>query len=104
MPPALLVEPWRMNLDQQSAAGCVISRDYPAPIVDAVVTVKHAKDRLYTLRGGDAARAKAGTIEQRHGSRKSGLPPSRRRAAAPRAMRTRAAEPTAQLDLFGTDE
>jgi len=31
---AKLAEPWTMSADEQAAAGCVIGRDYPAPIVD----------------------------------------------------------------------
>ena len=29
-----LFEPWTMSDDEQAAAGCVIGRDYPAPIVE----------------------------------------------------------------------
>lgn len=34
VPDELLAEPWRMSDEQQQAAGCVIGRDYPAPLVD----------------------------------------------------------------------
>jgi deoxyribodipyrimidine photo-lyase len=34
VPPRYISEPWRMPEDVQQAAGCVIGRDYPAPIVD----------------------------------------------------------------------
>ncbi len=34
VPDELLAEPWRMTAEQQRAAGCVIGRDYPAPLVD----------------------------------------------------------------------
>ncbi len=36
-------EPWTMTPEEQRAAGCVIGRDYPAPIVD------HAKEREVAL-------------------------------------------------------
>ncbi len=39
VPAARLAEPWTMSDDEQDAAGCVIGRDYPAPIVD------HAEER-----------------------------------------------------------
>ncbi len=39
VPDELLAEPWRMSEEQQHAAGCVVGRDYPAPIVD------HAEER-----------------------------------------------------------
>jgi deoxyribodipyrimidine photo-lyase len=43
VPAGLIHEPWRMTPAQQQAAGCVIGRDYPAPIVD------HAWARERTL-------------------------------------------------------
>jgi len=36
-----LAEPWTMSGEEQEAAGCVIGRDYPAPIVDH----KHERER-----------------------------------------------------------
>ncbi len=39
VPDAQLAEPWRMSAAQQRERGCVIGRDYPAPIVD------HAEER-----------------------------------------------------------
>ena len=39
VPDARLAEPWTMTAGEQAAAGCVIGRDYPAPIVD------HAEER-----------------------------------------------------------
>jgi deoxyribodipyrimidine photo-lyase len=102
-----LAEPWQMTPAEQRAAGCVIGRDYPGPIVDAAAAVQHARQRLYGLRGSAAARAEADAIQQRHGSRKSGLPPSGRagKGKAPSSAR-RAGPPVAtlQLDLFGADE
>jgi deoxyribodipyrimidine photo-lyase len=65
---------------------------YPAPIVNERTALAAAKDRLYGARRTGAARAEAEAIQQRHGSRKSGLPPSGR----PR----RAAKAGAQADLF----
>jgi deoxyribodipyrimidine photo-lyase len=104
VPLSRLAEPWQMTPAEQQAAGCVIGRDYPGPIIDDAAAVQHAKQRLYGLRGSAAARAEADAIQQRHGSRKSGLPPSGR-AAAPKSRRQTAKPvPTPQLDLFGADE
>ena len=75
---------------------------YPAPIVDERAALAAAKQRLYGLRAADTARAEADAIQQRHGSRRSGLPPSGpaaqrgRRPASP----TRGAEMPAQGTLF----
>ena len=87
-----------MNDTLERMAGCVIGRDYPAPIVDDKQAVKAAKDRLYGLRKTPEARAEADAVQSRHGSRKSGLPASgqRRKAKAPRAPEA----PSAQGDLF----
>ena len=43
VPDAKLHEPWTMTSDEQRAAGCVIGRDYPAPIVD------HTREREVAL-------------------------------------------------------
>ena len=67
---------------------------YPAPIVDERKALAAAKERLYGLRRGPAARAEADAIQQRHGSRRSGLPPSGAPRRAPRP-----AVPV-QTDLF----
>lgn len=71
---------------------------YPAPIVDERTALAAAKQRLYGLRRGADARDEAAAIQQRHGSRKSGLPPSDR----PRRVATKAA--TLQADLFASLE
>jgi deoxyribodipyrimidine photo-lyase len=55
---------------------------YPAPVVDERAAVQAAKDKMYGLRKTLEARAEADDIQQRHGSRLSGLPPSGRRTRA----------------------
>jgi deoxyribodipyrimidine photo-lyase len=50
MPLDRLHAPWQMAPLEQQAAGCVIGRDYPAPVVD------HAKARRRTLERYAAAR------------------------------------------------
>jgi deoxyribodipyrimidine photo-lyase len=59
------------------------SAAYPAPIVDEAAALAAAKQQLYALRKTPAARAEADAIQQQHGSRESGLPPTsaRRRRA-----------------------
>jgi deoxyribodipyrimidine photo-lyase len=72
--------------------------DYPAPIVDERAAVAAAKERLYGLRRSSAARAEADAVQQRHGSRKSGLPPS---ATKPAGSRRKGAAPDPrQRELF----
>lgn len=45
VPDRRLAEPWRMSDAEQQAAGCVIGRDYPAPIVDHAFERKVAIER-----------------------------------------------------------
>jgi deoxyribodipyrimidine photo-lyase len=63
------------------------------------VALKHAKDTLSGLRRTPEARAEADAVQDKHGSRKAGLPATAgkpRRRAAPRAP----ADNSPQLDLF----
>ena len=78
---------------------------YPAPLVEELSALAAAKERLHGLRRTHEARAEADAIQQRHGSRLSGLAPtgggaartSGRRARTP----TRAPEtPDTQGELF----
>jgi len=61
--------------------------------------LKFAKDRLYGLCATPTARAEADAVQQRHGSRKSGLaPPGRATRRAPAA--TQPATAAVQGELF----
>jgi deoxyribodipyrimidine photo-lyase len=80
---------------------------YPPPIVDARAAVAAAKAQLYGLRQTQPAQDEASAIQRKHGSRRSGLPPSGVRARSPRRDRdpdhVREAEPPgddAQGQLF----
>ncbi|MDO9283732.1 MAG: FAD-binding domain-containing protein, partial [Aquabacterium sp.] len=59
------------------------SAAYPTPIVDERSAVAAAKQQLYGLRQTPQARDEAGAIQHKHGSRKSGLPPSGSRRGLP---------------------
>ena len=69
---------------------------YPAPIVDERAAMKHAKDRMYGLRATPLAQAQADEVQQKHGSRKSGLTPT---VGKRRAVKKSELEST-QQDLF----
>jgi deoxyribodipyrimidine photo-lyase len=59
---------------------------YPPPIVDERAALAEMKSQLYALRQTQAARSEADAIQHKHGSRRSGLPPTRsRRGSAPAA-------------------
>ncbi len=68
------------------------SAAYPQPIVDECSAIANAKQRMYALRGTAPAREEAQAIQDKHGSRKSGLPPTKRARAKP--------ADTAQRSLF----
>jgi deoxyribodipyrimidine photo-lyase len=81
-------EPWRMDPATQEACGCRIGLDYPAPIVEVAAAAREARERLWGLRRQPGFGATADAIQERHGSRRSGLPssgkgggPRRRRVA-----------------------
>lgn len=52
VPPKKLSKPWTMSDEEQARAGCVIGKDYPAPIVDHAEERRRAVER-YRAVGGD---------------------------------------------------
>jgi deoxyribodipyrimidine photo-lyase len=86
----------------QDLAGCRIGQDYPAPIVDEKSALRAAKERMYGLRQQEVARQEASAVQARHGSRKSGLPPTAGRGGRVRRKQVPAVPATApaQGDLF----
>ena len=98
-----LARPWLMDAATQEAAGCRIGKDYPHPVVDEKAALQAARERLYGLRATPQARAEADAVQARHGSRKSGLPPTRRARSqsAARAGGPQSELPSPQADLFG---
>ncbi len=50
VPDAFVHEPWTMPADVQAASGCVIGRDYPAPIADHAAARKRALAAYATAR------------------------------------------------------
>lgn len=65
-----LVEPWTAPPLVQRMAGCVVGRDYPAPIVDHAAAVRIAKQRLAEVKRRPETRAAALEVFERHGSRR----------------------------------
>jgi len=77
--------------------------DYPTPIVDEAQALAEIRARLYGLRTTTSARDEANAIQQRHGSRASGLPPSQRTPRSPPKARRKsspAADDPHQGELF----
>lgn len=69
---------------------------YPKPIVDEHSAMKSAKEKMYGLRARPDSKREAGAVQQRHGSRKSGLSSSNK--TAQRRRGGEAKDP--QLKLF----
>lgn len=92
VPTEFIHTPWKMDRAAQQSAGCVIGRDYPAPIVEHEQAARDAKARVHAVRKGKAFQAAKQAVMRRHASRKPGrddAPKSRakRRAADDRQMR-----------------
>lgn len=51
VPDKFVHAPWRMDSTDQQAAGCVVGRDYPAPIVDHATARKRTLERYGKVRG-----------------------------------------------------
>jgi deoxyribodipyrimidine photo-lyase len=65
-----LAEPHRMSGDAQRSAGCVIGRDYSAPIVDHAKAYAFARRTAYAWRARADVREESRVVLARHGSRK----------------------------------
>jgi deoxyribodipyrimidine photo-lyase len=70
------------------------SANYPSPIVDERAALAGAKEQLYGIRQTQDARTEADAIQEKHGSRKSGLAPTRS------TKRRQRPPPENQLSLF----
>lgn len=95
VPAVFLHQPWTMDPATQERVGCLLGADYPLPIVDWAAAAASARDRLWALRRQQGFAASADAIQQRHGSRRSGLRSPQRGRRRPTA-----ADPAvAQLSL-----
>jgi len=73
--------------------------DYPQPIVDPAVAARAARERLWARRQGQDFRQLADGIQQKHGSRRSGLAASGGGRRKRRKAAGSAADGTVQLGL-----
>jgi deoxyribodipyrimidine photo-lyase len=85
IPDQFLQEPWGYD-----GAGEIVGRVYPERIVDLKTSTALAKNKIYGARRAAGFYDAADTIQNKHGSRKSGIPmrgvkPAKRKAAAPNA-------------------
>ena len=75
VPDRFIHEPWRWE-----EAGRVLDRAYPAPVIDHVDAARQARDKVWAVRRGRGFGDGATRIQEKHGSRKSGLPVMREAA------------------------
>ena len=99
VPLAHIHTPWTMTAAEQQAAGCVLGAHYPSPIVDHLQAAREARERVWGVRRGADFGERAAAIQERHGSRRSGL--ATPRAGSGRRGR-RGRESPGQLGLFDT--
>lgn len=90
VPSVWIHEPWKMSATQQRKYGCIIGEDYPAPLVDHVCAVRHAKEKLAQVRSSPEFKQMADQVYKKLGSRK-------KRSKLRRSKQTK---PSEQLTLF----
>ncbi|MEM6942074.1 MAG: FAD-binding domain-containing protein, partial [Pseudomonadota bacterium] len=81
IPDKHLQEPW--NADN---AGDILGKSYPDRIVDHLEAAKDARQKIWAVRRGDDFRKQAAGIQDKHGSRKSGIPNRGQRAKRNKAQ------------------
>ncbi|MEO0548915.1 MAG: deoxyribodipyrimidine photo-lyase [Pseudomonadota bacterium] len=92
VPEAFIHEPWTWD-----GAASVLDKAYPLPIIDHLAAAKEARQKVWAVRKGQTFRASANTIQNKHGSRKSGVPMRGQKRSAMR-------KETLQLDLPFTSD
>ena len=83
LPDDILHEPWMAPPELLAAKGIALGETYPVRLVDHEVAARSAREAVYAIRRGEGFKEQARDIQRRHGSRKSGLPPTERRRAKP---------------------
>ncbi|MEM1434832.1 MAG: FAD-binding domain-containing protein [Pseudomonadota bacterium] len=92
-----LQEPW-----QAPNAAAVLDRRYPRPVVDHLEAARTAKTQIYAVRWGADYRHAADAIQQKHGSRRSGIRPvsrSTRAGTSATARKAKKAAADSQIEL-----
>ncbi len=81
VPSDLVHEPWRWE-----GAPSLLGKSYPFPIVDHLTAAKSARQKVWAVRSQPEYRTIARDIQQKHGSRRSGMKMTgRRRKRSPRS-------------------
>lgn len=94
IPGSAVHEPWRHD-----AAASILDKSYPMPVVDHVEAARTARQRIYGIRKGPEFRAAADAIQDKHGSRKSGIPMTGRKSTV-RTTRSSAGRAVGQTQML----
>lgn len=70
VPNEYLAEPHTMPIMLQSMVGCIIGKNYPAPIVEHTTAYKAAQQKIYAAKNLPDVRQAANQVYEKHGSRK----------------------------------
>ncbi|MBL8187068.1 MAG: deoxyribodipyrimidine photo-lyase [Acidobacteria bacterium] len=70
VPTSFIHAPWLLPPAQQAALGCIIGKDYPAPIVNHDEAVAHARQRIATFRRNPRLTDEVAAVFAKHGSRR----------------------------------
>jgi len=71
VPDGFIAEPHRMPALVQQQSGCIIDRDYPAPIVDHLSAYRAAQKRMRAANLAAKTSGASNRVFQRHGSRRN---------------------------------
>ncbi|MEM7621168.1 MAG: FAD-binding domain-containing protein [Pseudomonadota bacterium] len=74
IPDQFLHEPWKWD-----QCGSILDKHYPFPIIDYLQAAKHARQKIWAVRKSGNFYEKATQIQDKHGSRKSGIPTRRQK-------------------------
>ncbi|MEL6297111.1 MAG: deoxyribodipyrimidine photo-lyase [Pseudomonadota bacterium] len=84
-------EPWTHEL-----APTILDKTYPTAIVDHIEAAREARQKIYGMRRSDTFRDEANAIQDKHGSRKSGVPHTGQRGKSAKPGTRRRKPPATQ--------
>ncbi len=73
IPVDFIHKPWELSVAEQEQYGCIIGKDYPAPIVDIETTRKQASDIVWAFRKNGTVKAEGQRIVAKHVSEKGSM-------------------------------
>jgi deoxyribodipyrimidine photo-lyase len=74
VPTEHIAEPHKMPKAEQKKYGCVVGKDYPAPVVEHAVAYQAAKKRVFSWRAKKEVREASKQVYLKHGSRRKRNP------------------------------